>query len=60
MISGSAELDTKLIHTGYCVFFAGNTIVVLTNGFKKKSQKTPMNEIEIAENFKKDYLRRMK
>lgn len=30
--------------------------VVLTNGFVKKSQKTPKNEIEIAENRKSDYL----
>ena len=32
------------------VFFIydGNTIVVLFNGFKKKSQKTPQNEIEKA------------
>jgi phage-related protein len=33
-------------------------LVVLTNGFVKKSQKTPKKEIEIAENRKSDYLRR--
>ena len=33
-------------------------LVVLTNGFAKKSQKTPPNEIQIAEDRKTDYLQR--
>lgn len=39
------------------VFFIydGNTIVVLFNGFKKKTQKTPQNEIEKAINLKNMY-----
>lgn len=37
--------------------YKGN-FVVLTNGFQKKSQKTPQNEIEIAEQYKRDYLSR--
>ncbi|MEX1160277.1 MAG: type II toxin-antitoxin system RelE/ParE family toxin [Balneolaceae bacterium] len=32
--------------------------VILTNGFSKKSQKTPKQEIEVAEQRKADYLSR--
>ena len=32
--------------------------VILTNGFKKKTQKTPANEIHIAEQRKQEYLNR--
>ena len=30
-------------------------LVVLVNGFQKKSQKTPKKEIELAEKLKKQY-----
>ena len=39
-------------------FFDGNNLVILTNGFVKKTQKTPKNEIKLAEKRKKDYLER--
>lgn len=39
-------------------FMCKGKLVILTNGFQKKSQKTPQNEIEIAESYKQDYLRR--
>ena len=39
-------------------FFEDNDLIVLTNGFQKKSQKTPEKEIELAEKRKKDYLKR--
>jgi len=35
-----------------------DTFVVLTNGFKKKDQKVPKSEIELAEQRKKEYLSR--
>lgn len=38
-------------------FYAGKKII-LTNGFVKKTQKTPISEIEKAEKYRKDYLRR--
>ena len=38
-------------------FWKGNEIV-LTHGFIKKTQKTPRNEIEKAENYKKEYFNR--
>lgn len=38
-------------------FYVGNKII-LTNGFVKKTQKTPRNEIEKALQYKQDYERR--
>ena len=38
-------------------FFVGNT-VVLTHGFAKKTQKTPIHEMERAAAYRKDFLRR--
>ena len=39
-------------------FWYKSNFIVLTNGFRKKSQKTPKSEIELAENRKKDFLER--
>jgi phage-related protein len=39
-------------------FFLGNSVVVLTHGVVKKSQKTPRQEIEKAETYRKDFLKR--
>lgn len=41
-------------------FFDDDSIVVLTNGFVKKRQKTPREEILRAQRYKQDYLRRKK
>ena len=38
-------------------FFTGKR-VVLTNGFVKKTQKTPAKEIELAKKYRKDFLLR--
>lgn len=38
-------------------FFIGNK-AILTNGFTKKTQKTPKSEIELARKYKADYERR--
>lgn len=37
-------------------FFDGGDLVVLTNCFVKKTQKTPKKEIKLAEKIKVDYL----
>lgn len=37
-------------------FFSDGRIVVLTNGFVKKTQKTPSNEIETALRYRSDWL----
>lgn len=36
-------------------FMDRENLVILTNGFAKKTEKTPPNEIKIAEQRKKDY-----
>ena len=41
-------------------FFDGKDIVVLAHAFQKKTQKTPKRAIKLAEERKKDYLRRKK
>ena len=38
----------------FCCFDKGN-LVVLFNAFQKNSQKTPKQEIELAEKLKKEY-----
>jgi len=44
------------IYRIFCCFDKEN-IVVLFNGFQKKSQKTPKNEIELALNLKLEYFK---
>lgn len=39
-------------------FFDGSDLVILNHAFTKKTQKTPENEIKIAEQRKKDYFSR--
>jgi phage-related protein len=39
-------------------FFDGGTLLILTNGFAKKTQKTPPQEIALAIRRKEDYLAR--
>ncbi len=41
-------------------FFDGGSLVILTNAFAKKTQKTPAHEIELAVRRKKEYLVRRK
>ncbi|HQB77923.1 MAG TPA: type II toxin-antitoxin system RelE/ParE family toxin [Tenuifilaceae bacterium] len=36
-------------------FFDKGQLVILVNGFQKKTQKTPRKEIELAEKLKKQY-----
>lgn len=36
-------------------FFDKGNLIILINGFQKKSTKTPHKEIELAENIKKNY-----
>lgn len=36
-------------------FFVVGKKVILTNGFVKKTQKTPNSEIELAKKYRKDY-----
>ena len=47
------EVGTNIFRI-FCCFDKGN-IVVLFNGFQKKSQKTPKQEIELALKLKNEY-----
>lgn len=39
-------------------FFYHNGKIIITNGFVKKTQKTPKREIETAKKYRKEYLER--
>ncbi|MCL2074786.1 MAG: type II toxin-antitoxin system RelE/ParE family toxin [Marinilabiliaceae bacterium] len=55
--SGLYEIRVEVgsnIYRVFCFFDKGQ-LVVLINGFRKKTQKTPKNEIELAEKLKKEY-----
>jgi phage-related protein len=47
------------IYRIFC-FFDTHSVVILTHGLIKKTQKTPMQEIERAETYRKDFLSRRK
>jgi phage-related protein len=36
-------------------FIEGDRLIILTNGFQKKTQKTPRREIELAETRKREH-----
>lgn len=54
---GLYELRTEWDGNIYRVFFIfdNDNVVVLFNGFQKKSQRTPQNEIKKAQRIKKEY-----
>jgi len=53
------ECRVKLASNIYRIFaFWDSGQIILTHGFIKKTQKTPRNEIEKAEGYKKDYFER--
>ena len=41
-------------------FFHGQELIILTNAFQKKTQKTPLQEIKLAEKRRNEYLNRRK
>ncbi|MBT8234528.1 MAG: type II toxin-antitoxin system RelE/ParE family toxin [Saprospiraceae bacterium] len=51
------EIRVKLSSNAFRIFcfFDGGKLIILENGFRKKSQKTPKKEIEKAERIKKQY-----
>lgn len=54
---GVFELRIEYNSNIYRIFFCfdGDNIVILFNGFQKKTQKTPTNEIDKAIRLKKEY-----
>ncbi len=51
-----AKFGTNISRMLY--FYDEKKIIVLTNGFVKKEQKTPKNEIELAKVYRRDYFAR--
>ncbi len=47
------------IYRIFC-FFDKGSVIILTHGFIKKTQKTPSDEIKRAEDYRNDYLNRRK
>ncbi len=41
-------------------FFIVGKNIILTNGFRKKTEKTPKEEMELAKKYKADYFNRAK
>ena len=62
-VKGSADIWESRIQLGSDTyrlfgFFDGGDLIVLTHGMRKKSRKTPKDEIRRAENLKREYFRR--
>ena len=60
LVDGIFEIRAKVgsnISRVLYFFVIGNRIV-LTNGFVKKTQKTPKNEIELAKKYRNEFLNR--
>ena len=55
--TGLFEIRVEVANNIFRVFcfFDKNRLVIMINGFQKKSQKTPRKEIELAEKLKKQY-----
>ncbi|WP_316844236.1 type II toxin-antitoxin system RelE/ParE family toxin [Pedobacter psychrodurus] len=59
-ITGSTGIFEIRVEVGSDIFrvfsfFDKGKLIILVNGFQKKTQKTPKNEIELAEKLKKKY-----
>jgi len=59
-ITGTSGLYEIRVEVGSDIFrvfsfFDKGNLIILTNGFQKKTQKTPKGEIELAEKIKKQY-----
>ena len=59
---GIFELRTKLGSNNVRVlyFFIYGKTIIITNGFKKKTQKTPIGEIQFAQKYRNEYVLRNK
>lgn len=60
-ITGSEGIFEVRVEVGSDIFrvfsfFDKGNLVILINGFHKKTQKTPKSEIKMAEKLKKEYL----
>lgn len=51
-----AKIGTDITRVLYFFYYEGR--IILTNGFVKKSQETPQNEIKKAKQYRKEFLER--
>ncbi len=51
------KLVKNIIRVLYFFFYEGE--IILTNGFVKKTNKTPREEIKLAKDRRKDYIERI-
>lgn len=49
-----AKVGSDISRVMYFFYYEGR--IILTNGFVKKTQKTPKSEIALAKKYKKDFL----
>ena len=49
-----AKVGTDITRVLYFFYYEGR--IILTNGFVKKIQKTPQNEIALAKKYRRDFL----
>ena len=54
----SCEQSKVQIFQEYCISSLWGKRIVLTNGFVKKSMKTPKSAVELAVKYKNDYIER--
>ena len=52
------KVGSNITRVLYFFYYEGQ--IILTNGFVKKTQKTPRGEIELAKQRRSDYIERMK
>lgn len=61
-LTGTNIWEIRIIHGGNIFrilgFFVEQATFVATHGFIKKAQKTPKMQIQLAEKYKNDYLKR--
>lgn len=53
-----AKVGTDITRILYFFYYEGR--IILTNGFVKKSQETPKQEINLAKKYKKEFMERVK
>lgn len=52
------KVGTDITRVLYFFYYGGK--IILTNGFVKKTQETPKQEIKLAKTYRKDFLERVK
>lgn len=50
------KVGTNITRIMYFFYYEGR--IILTNGFVKKTQETPKNQIKLAKQYRKDFLER--